>query len=312
MNLHIMRRTLFLAAGLILVLLSSCKQESQRVFDTPEAAIQALSELIGQNDDQRVEQVFGPGSLDLFRSGDVDADRADHQRVKDMIQEWVGFEDHDENTKIALLGDEAWPLSIPLVREGTGWRFDTGLGREELLNRRVGRNELWTLTSLHEIVDAQREYRSESRDGNPRAFAQKFRSTEGLHDGLYWPSDSGSELSPLGELLAGSESWEDGPRPFHGYFYGILTRRGANAPGGEMNYLDENGFMTGGFGVIAWPAKYGNSGVMTFMVNHQGLVFEKDLGPDTGQLAAAIDSYDLDLGWTPTDDSLAGAVESGD
>jgi len=312
MNILNKRSTLFLIVGLILVLLSSCKQESQMVFDTPEAAIQTLSELIGTNDDQRVEQVFGPGSLDLFRSGDMDADREDHRRVKDMIEEWVGFEDHDENTKIVLLGDDAWPLSIPLVREGEGWRFGTAEGREEMLNRRVGRNELWTLTSLHEIVDAQREYRSKSRDGKPPAFAQKFRSTEGLQDGLYWPSDEGSELSPLGELLAGSESWEDEPRPFHGYFYRILTRRGADAPGGELDYLDDNGFMTRGFGVVAWPAKYGNSGVMTFMVNHQGLVFENDLGEETGRLAAVIESYNLESGWTPTDDSLAGAVESGD
>ncbi|MDX2417377.1 MAG: DUF2950 domain-containing protein [Xanthomonadales bacterium] len=312
MNLLIKRSTIILTVGLILILVSACKQQSQLVFDTPEAAIQALSELIGQNDDQLAEQVFGPGSLDLFRSGDADADREDSQRVKDMIDEWVGFEDHDENTKIALLGDEAWPLSIPLVKEGKGWRFGTAEGREELLNRRIGRNELWTLTSLHETVDAQREYHSESRDGNPRAFAQKFRSTQGKHDGLYWPTDDDSELSPLGELLAGSESWEDEPHPFHGYLYRILTRRGDNAPGGEMNYLDENGFMTGGFGLIAWPAKYGNSGVMTFMVNHRGLVFENDLGPETGQLASAIDSYDPDQGWTPTDDSMAGAVESGD
>ena len=312
MNLLIKRSIIFLTVGLILVLVSACKQQSQLVFDSPEAAIQTLSELIGPNGDQRVEQVFGPGSLDMFRSGDVDADREDYQRVKDMIDERVDFEDYDENTKIALLGDDAWPLSIPLVKEGKGWRFDTAEGREELLNRRVGRNELWTLTSLHEVVDAQREYRSESRDGNPRAFAQKYRSSEGKHDGLYWPTEDGAELSPLGEFLAGSESWEDEPRPFHGYFYRVLTRRGANAPGGEMNYLDKNGFMTRGFGLIAWPAKYGNSGVMTFMVNHRGLVFENDLGPETGKLAAAIDSYDPGQSWTPTDDSLVGAVESGD
>lgn len=312
MNLLKKRSTIFLTVGLIVVLVSACKQQSQLVFDTPEAAIQTLSELIGPNGDQRAEQVFGVGSLDMFQSGDVDADREDYQRVKDMIRERVDFEDHDENTKIALLGDDAWPLSIPLVKEGKGWRFDTAKGREELLNRRVGRNELWTLTSLHEVVDAQREYRNTSHDGNPRAFAQKYRSTEGKHDGLYWPAEDGAELSPLGERLAGSESWEDEPRPFHGYFYRILTSRGENAPGGEMSYLDENGFLTRGFGVIAWPAKYGNSGVMTFMVNHRGLVFENDLGPETGKLAAAIESYDPDQSWKPTDDTLVGAVESGD
>jgi len=314
MNLHIIRKTIFLTVGLILVLVSACKQQqqSQLVFDTPEAAIQTLSELIGQDDSQRTEQVFGADSLDMFHSGDIEADREDFQRVKEMIDKWVGFEDFDENTKIALLGDSAWPLPIPLVREGNGWRFDTAEGREELLNRRIGRNELWTLTSLHEVVDAQREYRNESRDGNPRAFAQKYRSTEGKHDGLYWPTEDGAALSPLGALLAGSEARKEGNQPFHGYFYRILTRRGANAPGGEMDYLNEDGFLTRGFAVIAWPAKYGNSGIMTFTVNHGGLVFERDLGADTEQIASAIEIYDPDQNWMPTDDSLVGDVESGD
>lgn len=313
MNLTVTRNTILLTIGLMLVLISACKpQQSQQVFDTPEAAIQTMSDLIGQNDDQRTEQVFGPGSVDMFHSGDVEADREDYQRVKEMIQEWVGFEDFDESTKIALLGDDAWPLPIPLVREGNGWRFDTLEGREELLNRRIGRNELWTLTTMHEIVEAQREYRSESRDGNPRAYAKKFRSTEGTHDGLYWPAGDEVDLSPLGELLAGSETWGEEVHPFQGYFYRILTRRGSKAPGGEMDYLDDDGFLTRGFAVIAWPAKYGNSGVMTFMVNHRGLVFENDLGADTEQLAVAIDSYDPDYSWTPTDDSLVDDVESGD
>lgn len=310
MNINIKQTYIFPVVLCIMVMATACKQQSsQLVFDTPEAAIQTVSELIGQGDDQRIEQVFGPGSADMFKSGDDAADREDFQRVKEMIGEWVGFEDYDEDTKIALLGDDAWPLPIPLVREGAGWRFDTAEGREELLNRRVGRNELWTLTSLHEIVEAQREYRSESRDGNPLAFAQRFLSTQGQHDGLFWASDDESDLSPLGELLAESEIREDQPSPFHGYFYRILTRRGANAPGGEMDYLDENGFLTRGYGVIAWPAKYGNSGVMTFMINHRGLVFESDLGPDTGQVAAVIDSYNPDEGWVPTDDSLAGIEE---
>jgi hypothetical protein len=310
MKREIKRNSVVLVTLFLTFLLSGCnQQQSQSVFDTPEGAIQTLSELIGQGDDQRIEQVFGPGSLDMFKSGDDAADREDFQRVKDMIGEWVGFEDFDDNTKIALLGDDAWPLPIPLVREGTGWRFDTAEGREELLNRRIGRNELWTLTSLHEIVEAQREYRSESRDGNPPAFAQRFRSTQGQHDGLFWASEDESDLSPLGALLAGSEIRENEPSPFHGYFYRILTRRGAGAPGGEMDYLDENGLLTRGYGVIAWPAKYGNSGVMTFMMNHRGLIFERDLGPETGQLAAAIDSYDPDADWVPTDDSLAGIEE---
>jgi len=305
MNSNLKRTTVLLAVLCITALLSACNREpAQTVFTTPEEAIQTLADLIGHRDDQRIEQVFGPGSLDMFLSGDDEADREDYQRVKAMIEEWVEFEDFDENTRIALLGDNAWPWPIPLVREGDGWRFDTAEGRQELLNRRIGRNELWTLTALHEVVDAQREYRSESRDSNPPAFAQRFRSTEGKHDGLFWPSADESDLSPLGELLADSETREDEPRPFHGYFYRILTSRGADAPGGELNYLDENGQLTRGFAVIAWPAKYANSGVMTFMISQRGLIFETDLGVETGQKAAAITSYNPDSNWAPTDDSL--------
>jgi hypothetical protein len=295
------------------VVLSACKQQqSPTVFDNPEAAIKTLSELIGAADDQGTEQVFGPGSMDMFRSGDPDIDREDFQRVKLLIAERVSFEDFDENTKIALFGEDAWPWPIPLTKEGDGWRFNTAEGREELLNRRIGRNELWTLTSLHEIVEAQREYRSESRDGKPRAYAQRFLSTQGKRDGLYWVPVDESDLSPLGEQLAGSEAWEESPHPFRGYFYRILTRRGADAPGGELDFRDENGNLTRGFAVIAWPAKYGNSGVMTFMINHRGLVFEKDLGAETGQLAAAIDTYNPDASWVPTDDSLVDAVVEGE
>lgn len=311
MNLQIKRSYIFPVVLFILVLVNACDQQQSSVvvFDTPEAAIETLSELIGQPDDNRVEQVFGAGSLDMFRSGDTEADSEDFQRVNELIGQWVGFEDIDDNTKIALLGEVAWSWPIPLVREGNGWRFDTDKGREELLNRRVGRNELWTLTSLHEVVEAQREYRSESRDGNPPAYAQRFRSTDGKRDGLYWTADDESEQSPLGEFLADTEAPEDENRPFHGYFYRILTRRSANAPGGEMDYLDENGLLTRGYAVIAWPAKYGNSGVMTFMTNHRGLVFEKDLGLDTAQVVVAIDSYDPDPTWSPTEDTLVGVEE---
>ena len=318
MNLQLKRNYIFPVVLCILVLVTACDQQqpsvdqqqpSVVVFDTPEAAIETLFELISQPDDNRIEQVFGAGSLDMFRSGDTEADSDDFQRVNELIEQWVGFEDIDENTKVALLGEVAWSWPIPLVREGNGWRFDTDKGRQELLNRRIGRNELWTLTSLHEVVEAQREYRSESRDGNPPAYAQRFRSTDGNRDGLYWTAEDESEQSPLGEFLADTETPEDEPRPFHGYFYRILTHRSANAPGGEMDYLDENGLLTRGYAVIAWPAKYGNSGIMTFVINHRGLVFEKDLGPDTAQVVAAIDSYDPGPKWSPTEDTLAGVEE---
>jgi len=304
------KRTPVVLAGLLLtVLLSACSPPPQEIFDSPEAAIQTISELISQPDGKRTELVFGSGSSQMFRSGDPEADREDFARVNEMIKTKVDFEDIDESTKIALFGDAAWPWPIPLVKDAEGWRFDTEKGKEELLNRRVGRNELWTLTALHELVEVQREYRSESRDGNPPAYAQKFRSTEGKHDGLYWSTDDGSELSPAGELLAESEATKGESRPFHGYHYRILTSRGENAPGGEMDYLDDNGHLTRGFGAIAWPTKYANSGVMTFVVNHRGLIFQKDLGLMTDKMAEEIDSYNPDLSWEPTEDSLITIVE---
>jgi len=157
---------------------------------------------------------------------------------------------------------------------------------------------------LHEFVDAQREYSSLPRDGNPPAFAQRFRSTEGKRDGLYWTAAEGEELSPLGELLAESDVDESNPQPFHGYYYRILTSQGASAPGGARDYLDTNGLMTGGFAVVAWPAKYGNSGVMTFITNQHGLIFQKDLGAETEQAASEIQAFDPDDSWVPTPDRM--------
>ena len=307
MNSRIKRVAVVLAAMVLSVLASACAKQSPVIFDSPEAAVQELATLIGKRDVQRLEEVFGPGSVDVLLSGDEAADRADYDRVKAMIEERVEFEDFDENTKIALFGDDAWSLPIPLVREGTGWRFDLAEGREELLNRRIGANELWTLTALHELVDAQREYLGESRDGNPPAYAQKFRSTEGKRDGLYWPADDESEMSPLGDLVAESDASATEPEPFHGYFYRMLSSQGSSAPGGEKNYINEQGTMTGGFGVVAWPATYGNSGVMTFITNQYGIVFQKDLGADTGQAVAVVQTYDPDASWEPTPDTIIDA-----
>jgi len=294
-----------LAVILLSVLVSGCaKQQSPVVFDSPEAAIQELSALIGKSDVKRLEEVFGPGSSDVLLSGDPEQDHEDYARVGEMIQAGVQFEDFDENTKIALLGDDAWSWPVPLVRDGDGWRFDLATGREELLNRRIGRNELWTLTALHELVGAQQEYFSASRDGNLPAYAQKFRSSEGKRDGLYWSAEDEADLSPLGDLLAESDAWGDEPHPFFGYFYRMLTSQGENAPGGALNYLDGNGLMTGGFAAIAWPARYGNSGVMTFVINQRGIVFQKDLGAETEQAAKAVTSFDPDDSWTPTGDTV--------
>ena len=278
------------------------------MFPTPEEAIQALSAAIDKPDEARSQALFGKDWREVLGSGDPVADREDALKVRAMILEKVAFEDLEGNRKVALLGDDEWPFPIPLVKEGELWRFDVEAGTEELLNRRVGRNELLTLEALHAYVDGQRLYVSAGRDGNPPAYAQKLWSDEGKHNGLYWPSTEGQEQSPAGEVVAAAAAEgykrdnDVGPDPYHGYFYRILKGQGKSAPGGEKSYLDEKGLMTKGFAGIAWPARYGSSGVMTFIVNQQGIVFQKDLGEKTGEAAAAITAYDPDETWDPTAD----------
>ena len=277
-----------------------------KTYATPAEAMNAVADVVGTGDTQRVEQIFGSDAMDVIGSGDPVADRADAMRVKEMILDRVEFEGDDDEV-VAVIGAQGWPFPIPLTRHGDGWRFDLDEGRNELLNRRVGRNELSTLATLREYVIAQGEYAAFGRDGNPPAFAQTFRSTAGRHDGLYWPVAEGEPESPLGPLIA--EAVEAGyaaaageSRPFHGYHYRILTRRGADAPGGERDYVEDNGMMTLGFAAVAWPTSYGSSGIMTFVVSHLGIIFEKDLGPGTNKVVRSMKSYAPDETWTPVRD----------
>jgi hypothetical protein len=302
-------------AGLaaLLFLVSACKRAAPGTYATPEEAVQALNELIGSGDERRIEEMFGPGSVELFRSGDEDEDNRARVRVKELIAEKVAFEELDDTTRVAFFGEKAWPFPIPLVRAEKRWRFDTAAGREELLNRRIGYNELGVLSSLHEFVDAQKEYAAVGHDGSSPAFAQKFLSTEGKQDGLYWPTAEGEPLSPLGDLFAAA-ALEDvqADQPFNGYRYRMLKAQGPNAPGGEKSYLDDRGRMTRGFAAIAWPVKHGNSGVMTFIVNQHGIVFQKDLGAETEQAVAAIEAFNPDATWQPTGDSLEIVEDEGE
>src|SRR5262245_31161245 len=254
-----------LAAGL----LCACASTHTVTFATPEEAVQRL--VAAADDEKAADQLLGAGGFSLLRSGDDVADRKDLDYVVALVHEGLAFEDVDADRKIAVLGSEGWELPIPLVREAGSWRFDVEAGREEILNRRVGRNELSTLSTLHALVEAQREYAAEGRDGNPPAFASRLLSSEGKHDGLYWPVDEGEPESPLGPLVA--EAFEEGyrdnvskPIPYHGYLYRLLTAQGKSAPGGAKSYLDGQKRLTGGFAVVAWPATYDNSGVMTFLV----------------------------------------------
>jgi hypothetical protein len=293
---------LVLVAGATLL---ACSRPPKGTFATPEEAVQAIAEIAEARETTKIQEIFGPDATELFESGDEDADREDAQRVRAMILEKVAFDDVDETTKVALLGNDAWPFSIPLTLTEGRWRFETALGREELLTRRIGRNELLVLASLHAYVDAQNEYASIPRDGKPAAYARRFISSEGTQDGLYWPAAEGAEESPLGALLAeaaAEHAGESGPIPFNGYLFRILEAQGANASQGELSYVDEQGAMTKGFAAIAWPAKYGNSGIMSFQVNRLGVTFQKDLGADTEAVVATITAYDPDESWEPTPD----------
>ena len=296
---------LTLAGAVVLAVSVACSPEPKGTFATPEEAVQAIAEIAGKGDTARIEEIFGPGGAEMLQSGDEAADREDGERVKAMILEKVAFEDDGEATKYVLVGNDAWELPFPLVQQEGRWRFDAEAGREELLNRRIGRNELQALASLHAYVDAQREYASLPGGDKPKGYARKFLSSEGTHDGLYWPAAEGEEQSPLGPFFAEAAVTRDagsGPQPFNGYYFRILEAQGKNAPGGERSYVDEQGAMTRGFGAVAWPAKHGNSGVMSFQVNQQGVIFQKDLGAETETAVAAITAYDPDESWAPTPD----------
>ena len=294
-----------LAGVVVLAVMAACSPPPPGTYATPEEAVQTLGKFAGSGDRQKTEEMFGVAGAELFESGDPVADREDALRVKAMIAEKVAFADLDATTKAAVVGNDEWWFPLPLVLKDGRWRFDVEGGREELLNRRIGRNELLVLASLHAYVDAQREFHAGGWAGKPPAYARRFLSSEGARDGLYWSAGEGEAESPLGPLFAEAartHTQEAGPQPFHGYYFRILEAQGPSAPGGASSYLDKKDRLTRGFGAIAWPSKHGNSGIMTFQVNQQGIVFQKDLGPETETAVASIEAYDPDESWHPTGD----------
>ncbi len=280
---------------------------TQTRFESPSAAMQALVTAARSNDTVKLLAVLGPDAEVIVSSGDEVADAEDRRRFVAKATERTRFETLPDGATIAHIGRQATPFAIPLVKDGERWRFDTAAGKDELLNRRIGRNELMAIAASRAYVDAQEEYaRASTVRGGERTYAQKFLSAPGQHDGLYWEDASGKDESPLGPLFASAsaEGYDLAqqpvtPRPYHGYFFRILTGQGANAPGGARSYV-KDGKMTGGFALLAWPAEYGQSGIMTFLVNSQGVVFQKDLGAQTAEAAKTITSYDPDTSWAPT------------
>ena len=274
---------------------------SQQVFPSTAAAAKALIEAAQKDDINALESILGSDAKEVISSGDPVADNnaRDTLVAKYNQMHRVAYDDHGR--VILYIGADNWPLPIPMVKQGDGWAFDTKSGKEELLYRRIGRNELYTIDVLRDLADAQQEYASENRDGDVKQFAQKIVGDSGKHDGLYWPVSAGEPESPIGPLIADAteEGYKRGtgtPIPFHGYYYRVLTRQGKNAPGGAMDYID-HGKMTKGFAFLAYPAAYRASGVMTFMINQDGVVVQKDLGPETPKLAKEISEFNPDKTW---------------
>jgi hypothetical protein len=282
---------------------------AQRVFPTPEAAAAALVEAAKAGDRKALEAIFGPEADVVLKSGDPVDDENDRKWFVAEAAKKTTIEREDEGWAILAVGPDAWPLAIPLHQRQDGWVFDVAEGKEELLDRRVGNNELVAISVARAYVDAQREYAAEDPDGNgAHDYAGRLLSSEGKRDGLYWPAAAGETPSPFGPLVAeASDKGYRGPTkagervPYEGYYFKVLTAQGSHAPGGAMSY-EENGVLTKGFALVAWPATYGASGVKTFVVNQLGIVFEKDLGAQTDTLAPALVAYDPDQSWSPSAD----------
>jgi len=273
----------------------------QDTFKTTEAAVEALVKALQENNAADLYAIFGPGSMSLILSGDNMDDRERWAKFVRLYKEKNRLENAGDKKVILHIGNDDWPFPIPLARVGKNWHFDTKQGKEEILNRRIGRNELDAIETCRAIVDAQREYVTMDRDGNaPMEYAQKFLSAKGKKDGLYWEVAAGEKQSPLGPLIAKAASdgykKEEKPAPYNGYLFRILMAQGKGAPGGAYSYL-VNGRMIGGFALVAYPASYGASGVKTFIVNHQGIVYQKDLGPKTAKKAKSMKDFNPDKTW---------------
>jgi hypothetical protein len=276
---------------------------SYRMFPTPEDAVKALVDIVkaGKLDD--LVALFGPEGRDLVETSDPATGRRNRQVFLVAAREGWRLADTRAGRKELVVGNEDWPFPIPLVKEAGGWRFDTAAGKEEVIARRIGRNELAVIGVCQTFVTAQRAYAAAGHDGKPSGlYARKFASDPGTQNGLYWPTKRGEPRSPLGDLLAAAGEDADAraaktePSPFFGYQFRLLTAQGAAAPGGALDYM-VNGELSKGFALLAWPAHYDETGVMSFMVNQDGIVFEKDLGPDTPKAAGAITRFNPDSTW---------------
>ena len=304
-------------AVLVLALPGRLRAADEQNFSSPDAAVNALVKAATNHDTNVMRAIFGPEGHQLV-SPDVVQATEEFNIFLQRLTEKTQLSTNADSSLTLEIGADAWPFPIPLVNQNGQWSFDTVAGKSEILNRRIGMDELGAIDVCHAYVDAQREYASQDRmsDG-VLAYAQFIRSSPDIHDGLFWPAKSGDELSPLGPLVAAArvegyhrtaKMLSDEQAPYHGYYFKILTRQGNHAAGGKYDYII-NSRMIAGFALVAWPAEWSNTGVMTFIVNRQGKVYQCNLGEKTAKLAAAMTCFDPDSKWTSVpDEGVLGAV----
>jgi hypothetical protein len=286
------------------------RREGPRAFPTAEDAARALAHAARTEGMEALLAIFGPAGQELFDSSDPATTKRNRETFLVAFAEEWRVTDLSASRKELIIGHESWPFPVPLVKTSAGWVFDSAAGKQEILDRRIGHNELSALGVCQIYVKAQRAYVRDGRDGTPAgAYARRISSDPGKKNGLYWVAGPGEPLSPLGDLVAQAardgqprDPSQPGRTPFFGYYFRILDGQGAGAPGGARSYVVD-GQMTGGFALIAWPAQYDGTGIMTFIVNQDGIVFEKDLGPATTGSAAGITRYDPDSTWKRADRS---------
>jgi len=298
-------RMVVLGLGLALPVCATAADE--QTFASPEAAVNALVVAATNHDTNAMRSIFGTEGQALVSPDVVQATEGFKLFVQHLTEKTQLVTKSDSNVTLEI-GADGWPFPIPLVKQDGQWFFDTAAGKNEILARRIGRDELGAINVCNAYVEAQHEYAGQDRMGDGvLTYAQFLRSTPGTHDGLFWPTNSGAELSPLGPLVAqarvkgyhrAAKMMNDKQAPYHGYYFKILTRQGKHAPGGKYDYII-NGRMIAGFALVAWPAEWGNTGVMTFIVNQQGRIYQKNLGPKTSKIAGAMTTYDPDDAWTP-------------
>jgi len=297
--LHLIGR---LALAFLLASPLAVSAAEQRTFATPDEAVDALAAALKADDDAAIVAIFGDKHKDLVITPDRAANSATRAKAVAAMETYRLLEERGKDRRVLLIGEQAWPVPIPLAKTGERWRFATEEGVDELVNRRIGANERSAIAVLWAYLDAQKEYASRDRNGDGvLQYAQRLGSTPGKHDGLYWPADQdkGEEASPFGPLVAESAAYLKGHKagdPYRGYYFRILTRQGKSATGGAYSYII-NGRMIAGFAMVAYPAQYGQSGVMTFIVSQNGKVFEKNLGKNSADTGAKMTAFDPGAGW---------------